>query len=165
MPSPPSPPDESSAGAAADEATATALRHILILRADPSEDAAASARSARRYRGLLRRDFPIEESDCHVVADEEAVLSTTARVVRELDADLLMGWDVRQASIGFLIERATMLGLEPPLLRQLGRTPDHRFMNETQEDAWGALVASGIKIVGRVLINLWRCASCSHAPQ
>ena len=34
------------------------------------------------------------------------LLITFARLVRTVDADMLIGWDVRQASIGFLIDRA-----------------------------------------------------------
>ena len=58
------------------------------------------------------------------------LLITFARLVRTVDADMLIGWDVRQASIGFLIDRANVLGIEPPLIRQLGRTPDHSSVNE-----------------------------------
>ena len=38
------------------------------------------------------------------------LLITFARLVRTVDADMLIGWDVRQASIGFLIDRANVLG-------------------------------------------------------
>ena len=43
---------------------------------------------------------------------------------------MLIGWDVRQASIGFLIDRANVLGIEAPLVRLLGRTPDKSSPNE-----------------------------------
>ena len=60
------------------------------------------------------------------------LLTTFARVVREVDADMLLGWDVRQASIGLLLDRANVLGIEPPLIRQLGRTPEQRSANEVR---------------------------------
>ena len=59
-------------------------------------------------------------------------------------------------SVGLLIERADAIGIEPPLLRQLGRTPGSKAANESREDSWGAKVQSGIRIVGRIVVNLWR---------
>jgi hypothetical protein len=49
------------------------------------------------------------------------LVQQVAAVVREVDADVLLTWDAR-ASLGFLLERSEVLGVEPPLLRQLGRT-------------------------------------------
>jgi DNA polymerase elongation subunit (family B) len=132
------------------------------------------------------------------VQSEVELLTAVAEVVQQVDADVIVCWDARKASLGFLIERADALGVQvarilnhplpipllllmqlgctpltltltltlaltltltqPPLIRQLGRTPHHKSANEEREDQWGSLVASGIRIIGRIVLNLWRCA-------
>jgi DNA polymerase zeta len=54
---------------------------------------------------------------------EEALLSAFVEAVRSLDPDILVGFEVQQSSLGFLVERASTLQLAEPLLRQLSRTP------------------------------------------
>lgn len=46
-----------------------------------------------------------------------------------------------------VIERANALGIDPPLIRLLGRTPSQSHKNEKFEDLWGERVQSGIHIV------------------
>ena len=96
-------------------------------------------------------------SQVRLVYSEVELLSEVACVVRELDVDLLLCWDAH-ASLGFLLARAATLGMQPPLLRQRGRTPDQRGFNEERADEWGERTNSGIKIVGRLILNAWRVA-------
>ena len=42
--------------------------------------------------------------------------------VQTVDPDMLVCWDTN-ASLNWLIERADTLGVTPPLLRQLGKSP------------------------------------------
>ena len=42
--------------------------------------------------------------------------------VRALDPDILLGWEVQQGSLGYLVDRAALLEL--PLLRAASRTPE-----------------------------------------
>ena len=142
-------------GAASADRSGSSLRHIVVMRTD-GESMASGERAARRYCGLLGSEWPIDEM--RLVQSEAELLVTVAAIVREVDADILLAWDARQASVGFLIERANVIGIDPPLIRQLGRTPEHRNGNEDREDTWGALVSTGIHIIGRIIINLWRCA-------
>jgi hypothetical protein len=42
--------------------------------------------------------------------------------------------------------------------------------NERREDAWGVKTQSGIHLVGRIVLNVWRCARnelqlCSYSLQ
>ena len=140
------------------------LRHGLILRVDKYTDEDAAKRAVRRYRGLLKNQWKLGEKGekldteyVRLVHGEKELLTEVAQVVRHFDADVLLTWDAR-ASLGFLLERAGVLGVEPPLIRQLGRTHDYRGLNEERHDEWGERTNTGIKIVGRILLNAWRCA-------
>ena len=59
-----------------------------------------------------------------MVESEQALLEAFIEAVRALDPDMLVGWEVQQGSIGYLIDRATLL--EIPLLRAISRTPEVR---------------------------------------
>lgn len=52
---------------------------------------------------------------------EEAMLDALVEAVRALDPDILLGWEVQQGSLGYLVDRAAVS--ERPLLQQLSRTP------------------------------------------
>ena len=76
-----------------------------------------------------------------------------------MDPDILLAWDINRASFGFLLERANVLGIEPPLLRTLGRTPGVEGRNERAgHDEWGARTNSHIHVVGRLFLCGWRLA-------
>lgn len=137
------------------DSTRKQMRHGLVLRWE-GEDADA-VRTMRRYRGLMASRFPLEANDVRIVHSESELLVVVAAIVRDVDADVLLNWDTR-ATIGYMIERGNLLGIDPPLIRQLGRTPDHKGFNEERDDEWGEATNTGIKLVGRILINLWRFA-------
>lgn len=52
---------------------------------------------------------------------ELSLLHAFVAVVRAYDPDILAGWEVQNASVGYLAERAAHLGLG--LLKALSRTP------------------------------------------
>jgi hypothetical protein len=52
---------------------------------------------------------------------ELALLHAFVAVVRAYDPDMLVGWEVQNASVGYLAERAAHVGLG--LLKALSRTP------------------------------------------
>ena len=55
---------------------------------------------------------------------EGALLDAAVAAVRALDPDLLVGFEVQQGSLGFLVDRSHALQRGgDPLLRQLSRTP------------------------------------------
>ena len=54
---------------------------------------------------------------------ENALLDAFVEAVRALDPDILVGFEVQQGSLGFLVDRASTLERPDPLLRQLSRTP------------------------------------------
>ena len=100
-----------------------ATRHGIIIRADAYEGAQAAERAVWRYRGLLRSHLQLGE--VRLVLSETELLTELAATVREVDADVLLTWD-SCSSLRFLVERAAVIGLEPPFTCQLGRTPSQR---------------------------------------
>lgn len=67
---------------------------------------------------------------------------------------MLCGYEMQRESLGFLLERAAVLKI--PLASLLSRTPaappDARHGN----DDWGESHDSGIWVVGRIVVNVWR---------
>lgn len=76
--------------------------------------------------------------------------------MHEWDPDILLGFEVQMLSWGFLLQRATALGID--LAPQLSRVQDSsataRF--DAQSDQWGARHTSEISITGRIVLNVWR---------
>ena len=117
----------------------------------------------RRLRGLLKATggeaAELGEDDVTMVDGEVSLVRAVGAAVQSLDPDILLAWDINRASFGFLIERANVLGIEPPLLRTLGRTPGVEGRNERAgHDEWGARTNSHIHVVGRLFLCGWRLA-------
>ena len=54
---------------------------------------------------------------------ENALLDAFVEAVRALDPDILVGFEIQQGSLGYLVDRASTLERPDSLLRQLSRTP------------------------------------------
>ncbi|GIL69760.1 hypothetical protein Vretifemale_737, partial [Volvox reticuliferus] len=106
--------------------------------------------------GIRVRADGIQGVPVEAFPDEAALLRAAAACLSSLDPDIILGWDVQRHSLGYLAERAAVLGLAPPLLRAAGRTPGAASIKERQQDEWGLLHASGLHLTGRILLNLWR---------
>ena len=59
------------------------------------------------------------------------MLEAFVGAVRALDPDILLGWEVQQGSLGYLVDRAALLEL--PLLRAASRTPEASHPHHTPE--------------------------------
>ena len=55
-------------------------------------------------------------------SSEQDLLNAFSEAVLALDPDILVGWEVQQGSLGYLVDRAALL--EMPLLRAISRTPE-----------------------------------------
>lgn len=55
-------------------------------------------------------------------ATELELLTAFSEAVLALDPDIVLGWEVQQGSLGYLVDRAAIL--EMPLLRAMSRTPE-----------------------------------------
>ncbi|KAF3314982.1 DNA polymerase zeta [Orbilia oligospora] len=101
----------------------------------------------------IRKIFPIEVDR---ESSELDLLLSLVRVVRELDPDIITGYEVHNSSWGYLIERAKHkydFNLPDELSRV--KVQSHgRFGKEA--DKWGFTHTSSIRVTGRHLINIWR---------
>ncbi|GMH07749.1 hypothetical protein Nepgr_009589 [Nepenthes gracilis] len=114
---------------------------------------------------------------------ERDLLGHFVKIISSFDPDILMGWDVQGASLGFLAERASCLGVD--LLNKISRTPSETKTDDRDsdirdkgnmdavvsehliadpilpeevitEDEWGRTHASGVHVSGRIILNVWR---------
>jgi len=98
-----------------------------------------------------------------VATDEIALFHQTLELIRSFDPEFLVGWEVQKSSLGYLIERADHLETPTPIpmAKVMGRIKERPGgVTDTTEDRtndeWGESQASGIWIVGRHVLNLWR---------
>lgn len=95
----------------------------------------------------------------HSVPSEEALLLALTTLVRSLDPDFIMGFDVHAGSLGYLTERCAHLGGDfADLLQRLSRTPEHMPPGGLRNDDYGRDHGAGIWITGRGVLNFWRIA-------
>ncbi|KAF8419727.1 hypothetical protein EV426DRAFT_614503 [Tirmania nivea] len=94
-----------------------------------------------------------------VVEEENSELDLITRlvdIVRDLDPDILTGYEIHNSSWGYIIERARCK-YEYNLTEEFSRMKyqSHgRFGKEA--DIWGFNTTAAIRITGRHLINIWR---------
>ncbi|KAK6341913.1 DNA polymerase zeta [Orbilia blumenaviensis] len=104
---------------------------------------------ADKIRKLVRVEVDRESSELDL-------LLSLVRIVRELDPDIITGYEVHNSSWGYLIERARQkydFNLPDELSRV--KVQSHgRFGKEA--DRWGFTHTSSIRVTGRHLINIWR---------
>ncbi|CAM8925363.1 unnamed protein product [Rhodiola kirilowii] len=124
-------------------------------------------------------------SSCNILHfnEERHMFNYMVDFILSLDPDVFLGWDIQGASLGFLIERASQLGIG--LLNKISRTPletkvdcnnseglEKIFHGDVLtefgdgdsvlldggaiEDEWGRTHASGLHVDGRIVLNVWR---------
>ncbi|KAK2890528.1 DNA polymerase zeta catalytic subunit isoform X2 [Channa argus] len=88
--------------------------------------------------------------------DEKMLFQELIAIMRRYDPDILVGYEVQMQSWGYLLQRASALGVD--LCQQLSRVPgdskENRFAAE--RDEYGADTMTEINIIGRITLNLWR---------
>ena len=95
----------------------------------------------------------------HSVPTEDALLRALVTLVRSLDPDFILGFDVHAGSVGYITERCAHLGGEhADLLQRLSRTPQHMPPGGLRNDDYGRDHGAGIWITGRCVLNFWRIA-------
>lgn len=99
------------------------------------------------------------------VANESELFHSFIALIREVDPDILVGFEVQKQSIGYLIDRydaavrPQQQDQSPSLKVELWRLPFSsaaRLDPTRPRDSWGEKKQSGIHIVGRIILNLWR---------
>ena len=99
------------------------------------------------------------------VKEEQEVIRSVVRLVRDVDPDILGGWEVQMSSWGYLLARAAVLGTN--LCPLLSRVPSSvreskmpGLLGDEDKDNPGvdyqATTTSEICLVGRTVFNVWR---------
>jgi hypothetical protein len=112
--------------------------------------------SSSAMRSLIRGscDLPSDAQIVSVVSERELFAAFIALIRNEIDPDIIVGYEIQKDSWGYLIERATTLGI--PILQELSRIPTEKPSSRNEHDKYGEEHESGIHIAGRMTINLWR---------
>ncbi|KAG5355310.1 DNA polymerase zeta catalytic subunit [Yarrowia sp. C11] len=85
-----------------------------------------------------------------VAKTEAEMIGCLQKVVENHDPDILTGFEVQASSWGYILDRCKTM-VYPC---EFGRVQQDKMSSKI--DTWGARKASGIKIVGRHVLNLWR---------
>ncbi|KAI9221843.1 hypothetical protein BC828DRAFT_414526 [Blastocladiella britannica] len=93
----------------------------------------------------------------HSFPDERSMMRGLVELVRTLDPDVLVGYELHSASWGYLIERCNM-AYQFDLTRELSRVVP-KTKHALDPDAlseWGFRKTSSFTIPGRLILNVWR---------
>ena len=88
------------------------------------------------------------------VPDEQSLLWALAALVRDWDADIIVGYETQKLSLGYCLERADVLKI--PLAQALSRCPSSPNDRRNGNDEYGEKHDSGQWLTGRIVLNMWR---------
>ncbi|CAD6888345.1 unnamed protein product [Tilletia caries] len=93
--------------------------------------------------------------DVFVFDTELEVLTTLVDVVRELDPEILAGYEIHNASWGYVAERAHK-HFEFNIVPELGRIKDETIGGELNSAGYDFAHSSSLRVTGRHVLNIWR---------
>ncbi|XP_056619644.1 DNA polymerase zeta catalytic subunit [Triplophysa dalaica] len=132
-------------------ATTTQITGSIII----DKDYCSSGQASRSKAPLLFRSG-VTGLQVTYACDEKQLFEEISNIIRKYDPDILVGYEVQMHSWGYLLQRASALGVD--LCQRLSRVPgdakENRFLAE--KDEYGADTMSELHIVGRIVLNLWR---------
>lgn len=92
---------------------------------------------------------------------EASLFAGLVNLCHEYDPDMIFGYEIQAGSLGYLLDRGQAINFD--LAGQISRlSPLSRSPNATtsyfdkERDPWGFTHSSGIHIVGRSIVNIWR---------
>lgn len=92
--------------------------------------------------------------DVKYVDSEDELLLQFVELVHTWDPDVLLGYEMQEESLGYLLQRAAVRDM--PLSEWLSRVPGEAADRRDRNDEWGSTHASGIWVRGRIILTLWR---------
>ncbi|KAG5354785.1 DNA polymerase zeta catalytic subunit [Yarrowia sp. B02] len=95
------------------------------------------------FTNIVDAPVTIAHSECEMVGHLQ-------KTVENFDPDILTGFEVQDSSWGYLMDRCKTM-VYPC---EFGRVHKHKMSSKI--DTWGSRKASGVKVVGRHVLNLWR---------
>ena len=114
-------------------------------------------------------DFDSTGLQIEVVDCEEDLYVAVAKLIRTYNPDILVGYDVQRASWGFMLKRASHLGITVDacdLSRAISRVPFHRG-HDSQPNVYNQSHSCDVQVAGRITMNVWRVvrAEVTHMRQ
>ncbi|KAG1474804.1 hypothetical protein G6F56_000124 [Rhizopus delemar] len=102
---------------------------------------------------ITKMGISTSRADINYGETEKELILILIEKIRLYNPDMLVGYEVQNASWGYLIERSALLGIH--LVDALSRinTPPSDMI---RRDKWGYKKASTYKICGRHMLNVWR---------
>lgn len=94
----------------------------------------------------------LRSQQIEVCSTELDMINFAVDTVRELDPDIITGWEIQSLSWGYFIARAQSFGVDARDL--LGRAPSKA--PNTFMDSWSTNHTSKVRIAGRHALNAWR---------
>ncbi|KAG0270384.1 DNA polymerase zeta [Actinomortierella ambigua] len=100
------------------------------------------------------------ENSVKVTQNEREMIEEAMRLVRDLDPDILVGYEIHNASWGYLVDRYQALA-GADLAKMISRIHYHTVPTLTkraleERNSYNSKHSSGIKIIGRHMFNVWR---------
>ncbi|KAE8233840.1 hypothetical protein CF326_g1124 [Tilletia indica] len=93
--------------------------------------------------------------DVFVFDTELEILTTLVDVVRELDPEILAGYEIHNGSWGYVIERASK-HFEYNIVPDFGRIREETTGGEMNSTSWDFANSSALRVTGRHVLNIWR---------
>jgi len=93
--------------------------------------------------------------DVFVFDTELEVIMVLIDVVRELDPEILAGYEIHNSSWGYVIERAAK-HFEYNIVPDLGRIREETIGGELNSTGWDFAMSSALRVTGRHILNIWR---------
>ncbi|KAJ8270777.1 hypothetical protein GJAV_G00119170 [Gymnothorax javanicus] len=119
------------------------------------KDCDSSGQGSRSTAPLLVRSG-ISGLQITYTVDEKHLFEEMEKIIRRFDPDILIGYEVQMRSWGYLLQRASALGVD--LCQRLSRVPGDSKENHfsAERDEYGADTMTEINVIGRIVLNLWR---------
>eukprot|EP00002_Diphylleia_rotans_P013155 TRINITY_DN2562_c0_g1_i23.p1 TRINITY_DN2562_c0_g1~~TRINITY_DN2562_c0_g1_i23.p1 ORF type:complete len:1638 (+),score=290.27 TRINITY_DN2562_c0_g1_i23:62-4975(+) len=135
------------------------IRDLDIYEASQGEDFGTQPNNGDTYGILtLSKQMPKLGFDHiafeHYFIDESAMIARFIDIVSSCDPDVVLGYEIQSSSLGYLIDRGAELNYD--MVSKLGRVQTRPIKFENRHDEWGLRNSSGIHLVGRIVLNLWR---------
>lgn len=102
------------------------------------------------------------QTTCEIVESESDLLDTFLHVVRVVDPDIIVGYDMEKHSLGYIIQRGKIMGSHADMIQALSRVPNCTFnkmeSNICRMDGNDKFMdpECGFVIKGRILLNVWK---------
>ena len=106
---------------------------------------------------------PIDGVYVEVATDEKAMLMVWKNLILHTDPDVLLGYNIFNFDLPYILERAAYLGLGRfPLFGRIKDEGCDMTVRQTSSKAHGTTVTKSVKMAGRIQLDLYRVIQKEH---